>query len=62
MIKENRKKKGITQEKLAELIGITARQLQRIEKNEDETKIKTLKKIIKELDISNEEIIKYMKG
>lgn len=62
MIKENRKKKGLTQEKLAELLGITTRQLQRIEKNEDETKIKTLKKIIKELKIPDEEIIKYMKG
>lgn len=62
MIKENRKKKDLTQEKLAELIGITTRQLQRIEKNEDETKIKTLKKIIKELKIPDEEIIKYMKG
>ena len=30
MIKENRKKNGITQEELAESIGITSRQLQRI--------------------------------
>ncbi len=46
MIKENRIKKGYTQEQLAELIDISWRQLQRIEKNENNTKISTLKKII----------------
>lgn len=61
MIKENRNKNGITQEKLAEMVGITTRQLQRIEKNEEETKIKTLKKIVKELKISDEEILEYIK-
>ena len=45
MIKENRIKKGYTQEQLAELIDISWRQLQRIEKNENNTKISTLKKI-----------------
>ena len=44
MIKENRIKKGYTQEQLAELIDISWRQLQRIEKNENNTKISTLKK------------------
>lgn len=61
MIKENRIKKNITQERLAEMLEISWRQLQRIEKNEEETRIKTLKKIIKILDIPNEEIIEYMK-
>lgn len=60
MIKENRIKKNYTQEQLAEALGISTRQLQRIEKNENDTKIKTLKKIIKVLDIPNDEIIKYM--
>ena len=61
MIKENRIKKNYTQEQLAEIINISTRQLQRIEKDEDDTKIKTLKKLIKVLDIPNNEIINYMK-
>lgn len=61
MIKEYRKKRGYTQDKFAQTIGISLRQLQRIEANEENTKIKTLKKIIKVLNISDEEIIDYMK-
>lgn len=62
MIKENRIKKGYSQEELAEIIGIGWRQLQRIEANEEKTKIKTLKKIIKVLKISDKEIIEFMKN
>ena len=61
MIKENRLKKNLTQEQLAELIDISWRQLQRIEKNEEETRVKTLKKIVKALDIPNDEVISYLK-
>lgn len=61
MIKENRLKKNLTQEELAEMIDISWRQLQRIEKNEDETRVQTLKKIVKALDIPNDEVIKYLK-
>mgnify|MGYP002508875061 CR=1 FL=1 len=39
MIKENRKKKNFSQEQLAEILGISTRQLQRIEKNEEETRM-----------------------
>ena len=60
MIKENRKKKNFSQEQLEEILGISTRQLQRIEKSENDTKIKTLKKIISVLEIPNDEIIKYM--
>ncbi|MCI8621466.1 MAG: helix-turn-helix transcriptional regulator [Clostridia bacterium] len=60
MIKENRKKKNYSQEQLAELLGISTRQLQRIEKNEEETRIQTLKKIIKILEIPDTEIIDYI--
>lgn len=60
MIKENRKKKNFSQEQLAEMLGISTRQLQRIEKNEEETSIKTLKKLVKILEIPNDEIINYM--
>lgn len=62
MIKENRIKRKLTQEELAEIIEISPRQLQRIEKNEDETKIKTIKKIIKVLKIPDDEIIKYIRN
>lgn len=62
MIKENRIKRKLTQEELAEIIEISPRQLQRIERNEDETKIKTIKKLIKVLKIPDDEIIKYIKN
>lgn len=61
MIKECRQLKCMTQEQLAEKVGISARQLQRIENNEEKTKIQTIKKIIKELNICDEAIIKFMK-
>lgn len=60
MIKENRIKKKYTQEELAELLEITPRQLQRIERNEADTKISTLKKIIAILDIPQDEVLKYI--
>lgn len=44
MIKEYRLKKGYTQEQLAEILNLSTRQLQRIEKNEEKTTIQTLKK------------------
>lgn len=61
MIKENRIKKQYTQEQLAEIIDISPRQMQRIEKDENKTKLETLKKIIKVLQIPDEEIIEYIK-
>lgn len=61
MIKETRIKKGLSQEELAEKIEISSRQMQRIERDESKTKISTLKKIIKELDISDEDIIEFMR-
>lgn len=61
MIKENRKKMNYSQEQLAEILGVSTRQLQRIEKNEEETRIKTLKKLIKLLDIPDNEIVEFMK-
>lgn len=62
MIKEYREKKKYTQEELAEKIDITPRQLQRIECDEEKTKITTLKKLVKELDIPDEEIVKYIRN
>ena len=61
MIKENRLRKNITQEELAEKVDIIWRQLQRIEKDEEKTRVETLKKIILALDIPDDEIISYIK-
>jgi Helix-turn-helix. len=61
MIKENRIKRGFTQEEFAEMLSISWRQLQRIEKNEEKTTIVTLKKIIKMAKIPDKEVIEFMK-
>lgn len=61
MIKENRIKKEYTQEELAEILEISPRQMQRIEKDENKTKLSTLKKIIKVLQIPENEIVEFMK-
>lgn len=61
MIKEYRIKNNYTQEQLAEIINLSPRQLQRIEKDEDKTKIETIRKIIRVLNIPDEEILKYIK-
>ena len=58
MIKEYRKKRGFTQEGLAEKLNISTRQLQRIEKDETKTTIETLRKIRKILAISDEDMVK----
>ena len=62
MIRENRLKKNLTQEQLAEKVNISWRQLQRIEKNEDETRVQTLKKLVQALDIPNEEVLSYLRS
>lgn len=61
MIKEYRKKMNYTQEQLAEIVDISTRQLQRIELNEDKTKIVTIKKLINVLQIPDSEILNYIK-
>ena len=61
MIRENRIKNHITQEELAEKLDISWRQLQRLENNEENTTVKTLKKIIKILNIPDDEILNYIK-
>lgn len=58
MIRNYRLKAGLTQEKLAELLNISTRQLQRIEKDETKTTITMLTKIKNLLNIPNEEMIK----
>ena len=61
MIKEYRIKNGFSQEELAEKIDISWRHLQRLEHNESKTTVKTLKKLIKILKVSDEDILKYLK-
>lgn len=61
VIKEYRIKRNLTQEQLAELLGISPRQMQRIENGESITKISTLKKFINVLKIENKDIIKMIK-
>ncbi len=52
-LKELRKKKGITQERLAELAGIDYKYLQKIEgKNPPNIKIETLERLVKTFNIS----------
>ena len=58
MIKEYRKKRGYTQERLAEELNISTRHLQRIEKDEAKTTITMLKKIRTILQIPDEDMVK----
>ena len=52
---------GYTQAELAYILGISTRQLQRIEKDFSRTKISTLRSIIRILDIPDNEIIEFIK-
>ena len=61
MIKQYRLAQKLSQEELAEEIGISWRQLQRIEHNEENTRISTFKKIVNSLNIPDEEIIKFIR-
>lgn len=61
MIKKYRLRKHLSQEELAEEIGISWRHLQRLEHNEEKTRISTFKKIVKALDIPDDEIVRFIK-
>lgn len=61
MIKEKRKRKNYTQEKMAEILDISLRQYVRIDNEEDIPRRDILKKLIIILDMSNEEIGKYIR-
>lgn len=58
-IKELRKYNRITQEKLAEMIGIEPQQVCRIEKGVCFTTIETLEKLSKVLNVDMEELFKF---
>ncbi len=61
MIKEYRLINKLSQEELAEKIGISNRHLQRLEINEQNTRLLTFKKIVKALNISDDEILTFIK-
>ena len=62
MIKEKRKLKNYTQEQMANLLGISLRQYVRIDKEEDLPRRDVLKKLIIELDLTDNEIGKYIRN
>lgn len=62
MIRHYRLQNKLTQEELAEEIGISWRQLQRLEHNEEKTRISTFKKIVRVLKIPDEEILRFIKN
>ncbi|MCP2042453.1 helix-turn-helix domain-containing protein [Pontibacter sp. HSC-36F09] len=60
-ILEIRKRKGLSQEELSEMAGISLRTLQRIEKGETEPRGYTLKSICQALNVDVEEVYDYGK-
>lgn len=62
MIKEKRKLKNYTQEKMAELLNISVRQYVRIDKEEDLPRRDVLQNIINILELNNEEIGSYIRS
>ena len=62
MIKEKRKLKNYTQEKMAEILGISLRQYVRIDKEEDLPRKDVLHKLIIELNLTNSEIGEYIRS
>ena len=61
MIKEKRKLKNLTQEEMAEKLGVSLRQYVRIDNEKAFPRRDILKTIIKELKLTNEEIGEYIK-
>ena len=61
MIKEKRKAKKYTQEKMSEILGISLRQYIRIDNEEDLPRRDVLKNLILELELTDEELGEYIK-
>lgn len=61
MIKEKRKLKKLTHEEMSEKLGISLRQYVRIDNEKAFPRRDILKKLILELDLTNEEIGEYIK-
>ncbi len=61
MIKEKRKSKNYTQEVMSKILGISLRQYVRIDNEEDLPRRDVLRNLIAELDLTDEEIGKYIR-
>ena len=61
MIKEKRKAKKYTQEKMSEILGLSLRQYIRIDNEEDLPRRDVLKNLILELELTNEELGEYIR-
>lgn len=61
MINKYRKLRGLTQEQLAEMIEISTRQLQRLEKETDIPSLKTLQKLVITLNINEKDLSNYVR-
>ena len=61
MIKEKRLAKKYTQEKIATILGISLRQYVRIDNEEDLPRRDVLKSLIRELELTDEELGKYIR-
>ena len=61
MIKEKRLNKKYTQERMADILGISLRQYVRIDNEEDLPRRDVLKALIKELELTDEELGKYIR-
>ena len=61
MIKEKRKLKNYTQEKMAQILGISLRQYVRIDNEEDLPRRDILRALIDELYLTDEEIAAYIR-
>ena len=61
MIKEKRLNKKYTQEKMATILGISLRQYVRIDNEEDLPRRDVLKSLIRELELTDEELGKYIR-
>lgn len=62
MIKEKRKSLNLTQEQMSEKLGISLRQYVRIDNEKSLPRKDILKHLIIELNLTNEEIGKYIKN
>ncbi len=62
MLKNYRLKAGMTQERLADVLDISWRQLQRIESGRSLPSLATLRKMIIVLNITPEDVVKFIKA
>lgn len=62
MIKEKRKSKHYTQEQMANILGISLRQYVRIDQEEDLPRRDVLKRLISELELTDNEIGQYIRS